>query len=325
MSNLVEINFHGELANVFGKTWKLAVSSVAEAINAINSLTNNRFNNFMKRKNRVNALYRLLINSEDFICEKRLDKLENAPSVMESNLIVTMPNLRSIDIIPCLEGASDILNVILGAILILVGAFTFGVTSPYGFALIAVGLGLAISGIVGLLSKPPTFEDKQSKRSYLFDGPSQTTGEGGPVPVGYGRLLIGSQVVSAGYKVYDALITNGTVSSLPITDIIVYTPVPAPTRVATSAFPDYPVTLSCSSNGKIHYEVSFSSTPHAKGSSYYTTAPNAGSVSATQSVRVNLSRPTAVNDYVYIHMYCTYRFEMSSASTKIYTYAYQRV
>ena len=52
------------------------------------------------------------------------------------------------------------------------------------------------------MMSPPKFEDFRkiqenggSKPSYLFDGPSNVIGEGGPVPIGYGRMKIGSQTV----------------------------------------------------------------------------------------------------------------------------------
>ena len=38
---------------------------------------------------------------------------------------------------------------------------------------------------------------------YLFSGPANIIGGGGPVPVGYGRAIIGSQVVSSAYVVRD--------------------------------------------------------------------------------------------------------------------------
>ena len=37
----------------------------------------------------------------------------------------------------------------------------------------------------------------------LFAGPQNIVGEGGPVPVGYGRLVVGSQVISASYVIRD--------------------------------------------------------------------------------------------------------------------------
>ena len=34
--------------------------------------------------------------------------------------------------------------------------------------------------------------------SYTFSGPVNTTAQGQPVPVGYGRLIVGGAVISAG-------------------------------------------------------------------------------------------------------------------------------
>ena len=41
-------------------------------------------------------------------------------------------------------------------------------------------------------------EQVENKPSYLFDGAVNTTRQGNAVPVGYGRLRVGSQVISAG-------------------------------------------------------------------------------------------------------------------------------
>jgi predicted phage tail protein len=68
-------------------------------------------------------------------------------------------------------------------------------------ALIGAGIGLAVTGITLLMMSPPKFDDFRkiqedgSKPNYLFDGPSNILGEGGPVPIGYGKMKIGSQTV----------------------------------------------------------------------------------------------------------------------------------
>jgi predicted phage tail protein len=47
----------------------------------------------------------------------------------------------------------------------------------------------------------PKFEDfrkienSNTNPGYLFDGPANVLGEGGPVPVGYGRMKVGSQTI----------------------------------------------------------------------------------------------------------------------------------
>ena len=54
-----------------------------------------------------------------------------------------------------------------------------------------------------MLAKPPKFDDfreiEQTKNQHLifFGGPVNTANEGGPVPVGYGRLIAGSQVIQS--------------------------------------------------------------------------------------------------------------------------------
>jgi predicted phage tail protein len=45
---------------------------------------------------------------------------------------------------------------------------------------------------------PGTPDRPENKPSYVFDGPINTAAQGNPVPVCYGRLIVGSQVISAG-------------------------------------------------------------------------------------------------------------------------------
>ncbi len=58
------------------------------------------------------------------------------------------------------------------------------------------------------LTRPPKFDafrkiDKSEGESYLFGGPVNIIGEGGPIPIGYGRAIVGSQVISSAYKIQD--------------------------------------------------------------------------------------------------------------------------
>jgi predicted phage tail protein len=43
-----------------------------------------------------------------------------------------------------------------------------------------------------------TADQAENKASYNFNGPINTTAQGNPVPLGYGRKIVGSAVVSAG-------------------------------------------------------------------------------------------------------------------------------
>ena len=98
------------------------------------------------------------------------------------------------------------------------GAATIGVTmASSGFILGAaassalglVGLGLVVAGIAQAISPSPvnsttTFErgrDAAKFESFTFSGITNTAKQGLPVPIAYGRLFIGSAVLSSGLDV----------------------------------------------------------------------------------------------------------------------------
>ena len=83
-------------------------------------------------------------------------------------------------------------------------------------AILPAILGLVALGVSMLLMKPPPMVSPQAianpsadfeaspgngggDPSYTFNGPVNTIGEGGPIPIGYGRLIIGSQQVFSSY------------------------------------------------------------------------------------------------------------------------------
>jgi predicted phage tail protein len=93
----------------------------------------------------------------------------------------------------------------------------FGMEGAFGTSLIQLGLFAVVTGLSNLLAEPPEFEDFREidavnkRESYLFNGPINTYNPGGPVPMGYGRLLVGSATVGFAQenrdkKIYD----NGT-------------------------------------------------------------------------------------------------------------------
>ena len=66
-----------------------------------------------------------------------------------------------------------------------------------GKLLIAVAVGAATSLIVNKLFEPPDPQELKDTNSYLFNGAENTESQGIPVPIAYGKLLIGGKVVSA--------------------------------------------------------------------------------------------------------------------------------
>jgi len=70
------------------------------------------------------------------------------------------------------------------------------------------GIGLVAAGVANLLTPDPEFDDFREvegggRAPYTFSGPQNVIREGGPVFVGYGRLLVGSQVIQAATDHFD--------------------------------------------------------------------------------------------------------------------------
>lgn len=206
--SLVDITLHGNVFEGIRQSYKLAVKSVSEAIHAINCLSKQKFYQQLLENDKKGIAYNILINGKKFVSEEPLTT-DHPERIKQSDLAINVENLETIDIVPVVEGGdSDIGAIIVGVLLVVIGIAIAGtgvgaVLSPF---LIGGGLGLIAAGIINLLSPPPKFEDFREiggggKVSYLFSGPTNTTKEGGPVPVGYGRLLVGSHVISASYEI----------------------------------------------------------------------------------------------------------------------------
>ena len=99
---------------------------------------------------------------------------------------------------------------------------TGGVGAAFGTAgwgtVASVGVSLAAGGVVQMLSPQPKLSannnngDKQSA-SYNFSGAVNTTAQGGPVPYGFGRMRVGSAVISAGIDAEDYSSAQSNVST----------------------------------------------------------------------------------------------------------------
>jgi len=82
----------------------------------------------------------------------------------------------------------------------MIGTFG-GAPIAVGTAVGSMGVALALGGVAQLLSPtPPGIDMKQanSLQSYSFSGITNTGQVGTPVPIAYGRLYVGSSVISSG-------------------------------------------------------------------------------------------------------------------------------
>lgn len=201
---LKTVMLYGHLGRAFGRVHRFAVNSPREAVSALCA----NFPGF--RKYLIDHSlpgYHVQVNVE----AQPLEKLDYPSGVRET-----------IRIIPVVEGSGrNVALIIIGVALAImapgIGGF-IGATLGPGTGMAAtiasfastvistIGISMALQGVSSLLFKPPkqdsrTTERPENQPSYAFDGPVNTMAQGHPVPVCYGRLIVGSQVISAGLAV----------------------------------------------------------------------------------------------------------------------------
>ena len=154
------INLHGKIGKEFGKRWTLEVDSIAEALRAIDANTG-RFFKYLTENQQEYKTFSFILNG----CSQQIER--------EEELLTPLPKkCDEIDIVPNAEGALE--------------AF-----------LISLVVSLATGFIMRALFKPPKKEEEKQTKSFLFSGAENVAQQGLPVPLGYGRLLVGSVIVSA--------------------------------------------------------------------------------------------------------------------------------
>jgi predicted phage tail protein len=113
---------------------------------------------------------------------------------------------QAIRIMPSVEGAGGdggALKTILGVVLVVVGYVLSPYTGGASMALAKLGGAIAISGVAEMLAPSPKMpttkiEKGADEAGHSFNGVQNVIAQGRCVPVAYGRVRIGSLVVSSG-------------------------------------------------------------------------------------------------------------------------------
>lgn len=180
------VRLYGALAKKFGREFKYDVNSPMEAVAALKATVPGFEAHLIEHSA---PGYHVFTGRENI----GVDQLSH-------------PTNQVIRIVPAIVGAKKegVLQTILGIVLVVVGLFTWWYD---GTAIIQLGAALIIGGVSQMLFAPPKpknageRENPNNRPSYSFDGPVNTAQQGNAVPVGYGRLIVGSQVISAGMYV----------------------------------------------------------------------------------------------------------------------------
>lgn len=156
------VNLHGKIAEKFGARWELEVDSIVEALRAIDANTGNFFD-YLSENRQENKTFSFILDG----CSQKIERKEE--------LLTPIPKqCREFHIIPNAEGAT-------------------GLEVFFVQLIIAVAAGF----IMRALFKPPKPEEEKRSKSFLFGGAENVAAQAIPVPLGYGRLLVGSVTVSS--------------------------------------------------------------------------------------------------------------------------------
>ena len=192
---MTKINLHGILKYEFGEVIPLNITRPKEVIDAIDSI----------KKDFRTRIYQLARENVHF------NIIADGESIKNFNQLEMKKNFKQIDIIPMIAGAIE------------------------PFTTIAINIAIMIASMaiqMAMRPKPPKPQQIQSevsasKQSFLISSNTNLAQQGIPVPVGYGRLRVGSYVIQSTVKSYPqvqsvANVLSNDANSQTITSQIVY-------------------------------------------------------------------------------------------------------
>ncbi|MFV4767830.1 MULTISPECIES: tail assembly protein [Citrobacter freundii complex] len=191
---MTTIKLSGSLAKIFGRAHQRLISTPREVFRAL-SVTVPGFEKYLNTSKARGLTYAVMVGKRN-ISESDLD----------------FPNAgQEIRIVPVIMGSkrSGLLQTIFGAVLVAVSIWMPGVSIAASNMMFAVGASMTIGGVAQMLSPQPgglsSKQDADNKASYAFGGVTNTTAQGNPVPLCYGKRRIGGAIISAGIYVEDKM------------------------------------------------------------------------------------------------------------------------
>jgi len=175
---MTEVIIEGWLGKIVGKKWNLNVRSFLELFNAIESNTNQLRKNLINNKKNYFAIF---VDGE---------------KVEEKALMFIPIKGKKVKILPVLYGAtSTVAAWIVAKVGITAGTFAYSAAVFILDTVIATAISFGISLLIAKLLAPDDPEVRNTT-SFVFTNGDNVASQGKPVPLGYGRMMVGSQVIS---------------------------------------------------------------------------------------------------------------------------------
>jgi len=173
---MTEVFLEGRLGQVLGRRFSFKTKTLKETLNAIEANTNRLRSYFLNSKKRAFAI---------FVDDKEV--------AVDSHLICNVRN-KKVRIIPILFGAVAATSAAIAAA-IFTSATAIKVATFVIGAVLAAALSFGISLLISKMMEPDD-PDIVSTTSFIFGQAENVAKQGLPVPVGYGRFIVGSRAVS---------------------------------------------------------------------------------------------------------------------------------
>ena len=191
------VRLYGVLGARFGRVHRLVVNSAAEAVHALAVQLQGFEQFFYEAKDR--GMVFAVFHGRRNIGEAELG---HPPGRAEIRIAPVIAGNKKAGLVQTVVGVAliAIATVMTGGI---AGIAAGGLWATVG----AVGISLAIGGVTQMMTKQPAGLDvndrAENRASYSFNGPVNTQAQGNPVPLLYGRMIVGSSVLSAGIYAQD--------------------------------------------------------------------------------------------------------------------------
>ncbi|HHH0430264.1 TPA: tail assembly protein [Yersinia enterocolitica] len=189
---MTPIEFSGPLAKKFGRNHQRLISHSKEVFKALGTIP--EFEQYMMHAHKRGLTFAIFKGKRNV----GMDELELASGG------------QVIRIVPVIIGSkrAGLFQTILGAVLVIAGYALSGFTGGASLSLVGPGVAIMAGGVVQMLSPQvgglASRQSPDNKPSYAFGGPVNSTAQGNPVGVLYGKRRIGGAVISAGIYADDA-------------------------------------------------------------------------------------------------------------------------
>lgn len=182
---MATVKFYGNLKQ-YGDKFKMSADTAAQALNGLYAQVSGLKQSIM------DGYFRVRINKQDV-----------TEDTLQFGLHSKLPEDAVIHIVPRIAGNKNngMFSVIAGAVMVIAGAFLWW--TPVGAPMIMAGVGLMISGVAQMLTKIPKtgeLSDGVTNKNTAFSNLNNTIAQGSAVPLCYGKMMIGSKVLSQGIE-----------------------------------------------------------------------------------------------------------------------------